>query len=342
MRSFRVGLSYDLRAPDGGINWGDIGLSELSQHGVSWEFLAPDDGTLTAEHVAGYDAVLFAAPSVTAATLSGLRPPALLARFGVGVDMVDLEACTRAGVAVTITPDGARRAVATAALTMILAVSHNLLAKDRLVREARWEAKLGLMGRGLTGRTVGTIGLGNVAGELFCLLAPFATANLACDPYADSANAAQQGIRLTELDTVLRDSDIVVITSALTQETRHLIDAPRLALMRPGSILVNVARGPIVDEQALIAALASGPLAGAGLDVFETEPLPASSPLLTMPNVVLTPHALAWTDEMALGNGQSAVRAILDVHRGRVPAILANPAVAASPQFLARITGEGR
>jgi phosphoglycerate dehydrogenase-like enzyme len=341
MRAFRVGLSYDLRAPGGGISWGDIGLSELGAHGVSWDFLAPDGGALTAGHVDGYDAVLFAAPSVTAATVHGGRPPALLARFGVGVDAVDLEACTQAGVAVTVTPDGARRAVATAALTLILAASHNLLAKDRLVREARWEARLGLMGRGLTGRTVGTIGLGNVASELFCLLKPFATVNLGYDPYAHPPAAARQGIRLAGLDVVLGESDIVVVTAALTEETRHLIDASRLSLMRPGAILVNVARGPIVDETALVAALASGRLAGAGLDVFETEPLPSSSALLTMPNVVLAPHALAWTDEMALGNGRSAIRAILDVYCGRVPAMLANPAVAANPLFLSRILEEG-
>jgi phosphoglycerate dehydrogenase-like enzyme len=341
MRTFKVGLSHDLRAPDGGISWGDIGLSELAAHGVSWEFLAPDDGTLTAGHVQGYDAVLFAAPAVTVATVHGGRPPVLLARFGVGVDAVDLEACARAGVAVTITPDGARRAVATAALTLILAASHNLLAKDRLVREARWEARLGLMGRGLTGRTVGSIGLGNVARELFCLLKPFATVNLGYDPYADPSAAARQGIRLAGLDAVLGESEILVVTATLTEETRHLIDASRLSLMRPGAILVNVARGPIVDETALVAALASGRLAGAGLDVFETEPLPRSSALLGMPNVVLAPHALAWTDEMALGNGRSAIRAILDVYRGRVPAMLANPAVAANPRFLARLIEEG-
>jgi phosphoglycerate dehydrogenase-like enzyme len=340
MRAFRVGLSHDLQDSGGSTSWGDIGLSELDEHGVAWEFLAPDDGTLTAGHVDGYDAVLFAAPAVTAATVRGHRPPALLARFGVGVDSVDLDACTKAGVAVTITPDGARRAVATAALTLILAVSHNLLAKDRLVREARWEAKLDLMGRGLTGRTVGSIGLGNVASELFRLLEPFATVNLAYDPYADPSVAARQGIRLAGLDVVLGESQVLVITAALTEETRHLIDASRLSLMRPGAIVVNVARGPIVDEPALVAALASGRLAGAGLDVFETEPLPRSSELVTMPNVVLAPHALAWTDEMALGNGRSAVRAILDVYSGRVPAMLANPAVAASPAFLARLTKE--
>jgi len=336
MARWQVGLSYDLRAPDGSISWGDIGIDQLEAAGIDWSFLQPDDGVLTAELVAGYDAVLFAAPAVTEATVARADRPALLARFGVGLDSVDLEACTAAGVAVTITPDGARRAVATAALTLILALEQQVLAKDRLVRQGRWQDRMSFMGRGLTGRTVGVLGLGSIAHELFHLLAPFDTVNLATDPYREVEEAAARGVQLVDLETLMRESDIVVVAASLTAGTRHLIDRRLLSLMRPQAVLINVARGAIVDTIALAEALAAGQIRGAGLDVFETEPLPTDHPLVALHNVVLSPHALAWTDEMALGNGSSAIRAILAVRAGRVPAHLANPAVAASPLFALR------
>jgi phosphoglycerate dehydrogenase-like enzyme len=337
---FKVGLSHDLWAADGPTSWGDIGLAELDAAGVSWEFLPADDGALTAAQVDGYDAVLFAAPAVTAETVSGDRPPRLFARFGVGLDAVDLHACTTSGVAVTITPDGARRAVATAALTLILAVGHNLLRKDLLVRESRWDDKFSLMGRGLTGRRVGTLGFGNIAVELFDLLKPFGTHNYTADPYRDAADTAAQGVTLVSTEELLKTCDIVVITSALTPETHHVINRERLALMHRDSILINVSRGAIVDTDALTDALATGQIAGAGLDVFDPEPLPAGHPLLDMDNVVLSPHALAWTDEMAMGNGSSAVAAILAIRDGKRPIYLANPAVMNHDRFLHR-TREG-
>lgn len=329
-KPFRLALSADFQAPDGSIAWGDIGLAELERAGVSWTFLPADTGTLRAEDVDGYDAVLFAAPGVTAETVSGPNPPRLLARFGVGLDGVDVDACTRAGVAVTVTPDGARRAVATAALTLALAVSQRTLDKARLVHSGEWDSKIGLMGRGLTGRTVGTLGLGGAATDLFGLLAPFGTTNLATDPMRTAEAAAALGVELVSLDELARRSDVLVVLAPLTDSTRGCVDARLIALMQPHAIIVNVARGPIVDTSALVDALAEGRLFGAGLDVMDPEPLPSDHPLLGLDNVVLTPHALAWTDEMARGNGSSAVRAVLDVRAGRRPQHLVNEAALAS------------
>jgi phosphoglycerate dehydrogenase-like enzyme len=132
-------------------------------------------------------------------------------------------------------------------------------------------------------------------------------------------------------------ADAVIVMCALTEETRHLVNARRLALMKPSGLLLNVARGPIVDEAALTDALLDGRIAGAGLDVFETEPLAADSPLLTMDNVVLSPHALSWTDEMSAGNGGSAVRAVLEVAAGRVPPFVVNRDVLDRPGFKERL-----
>ncbi|MEU0206415.1 NAD(P)-dependent oxidoreductase [Streptomyces canus] len=322
---FTVGVSRDFRDADGRNVWGDIRLSELDAAGIAWHYLPRDTGELLAPDIDGLDAVLFAGPAVTARTFDGLtRPPLLFARFGVGYDAVDLDACTRHGALVTITPDGARRPVATAALTMLLAVLHNVTAKDRLVRQGRWSEREQWMGLGLTGRRIGLLGLGNTARDLVGLLRPFDTEVIAYDPYCPPETARELGVRLADADTVMAEADAVIVMCVLTEETYHLVDARRLALMKPSAVLLNVARGPIVDEAALIDALRAGRIHGAGLDVFESEPPGADNPLLSMDNVVLSPHSLAWTDEMSAGNGGSAVRAVLEVATGRLPRFVVN------------------
>src|SRR5262249_27258877 len=157
---------------------------------------------------------------------------------------VDVPACTAAGVLLTITPEGVRRPVAAAAITFVLALSHKLLIKDRLTRAGRWAEKLDHIGQGLTGRTLGIIGLGNIGRELAAPARPFALRILAADPWAKSA---PPGVSLVSLEELLRNSDYVCVCCALTPETRHLLGAERLAMMKPTAYLVNVARGPIVD-----------------------------------------------------------------------------------------------
>ncbi|KOG42415.1 NAD(P)-dependent oxidoreductase [Streptomyces resistomycificus] len=322
---FTVGVSRDFLDADGRNVWGDIRLGELDAAGVDWHYLPRDTDELLAPDIDGLDAVLFAGPAVTARTFADVaRPPLLLARFGVGYDAVDLDACTRNGVLVTITPDGARRPVATAALTLLLSVLHNVTAKDRLVREGRWAERERWMGLGLTGRRIGLLGLGNTARDLVGLLRPFDVEVIAYDPYCPPETAAELGVRLANADTVMAQADAVVVMCVLSEETFHLVNARRLALMQPSAVLLNVARGPIVDEAALVEALRAGRIRGAGLDVFETEPPAPDNPLLSMDNVVLSPHSLAWTDEMSAGNGGSAVRAILDVSSGRLPRFVVN------------------
>lgn len=340
MTRFQVGVSRDFLGADGRNLWGDIGLRALDEAGVRWSYLDRDTDELLAADIAGLDGVIFAAPAVTRRTFDPAVPgPAVFARFGVGYDAVDLAACTAHDAAVTITPDGARRPVSTAALTLLLSVLHHVVVKDRMVRQGRWQEKTAWMGRGLTGRCVGLIGLGNTATDLVGLLRPFQVDVVAYDPYRTPESAREFGVRLTGLDSLLAQADAVVVMAALTPETRHLIDARRLALLRPSAVLVNVARGPIVDEAALADALRSGRLAGAGLDVFETEPPAADNPLLALDNAILSPHALSWTDEMAAGNGGSAVQAVLDVLAGSAPRYVVNRDVLDRPGFQRRLAG---
>lgn len=323
-----VGISRDFLNAEGENVWGDIGLSGLDEAGIAWEYLPDDVAVLRPEDIDARPAVLFAAPAVDATTFAGVSsPPLVLARFGVGYDAVDLDACTAAGVAVTITPDGARRPVATAAIGMLLGGLLNLGIKDRLVREDRWDERTSWMGRGLTGTTVGVVGFGSTGTDLARLLAPFGIELLAYDPYCPLARAEEFGAELVSREDLASRCDAIVVMAVLTPETHHLIDADFFARMKPTATLVNVARGPIIDEDALIAALQNGLLRAAALDVFEAEPLAVDSPLRSMDNVLLSPHCVGWTDEMSLGNGRSAVRAIVDAVAGSTPAFVVNRGV---------------
>ena len=325
---FRVGLTRDFLRADGTFGYGDIGLGLLdAQPGITWDFLAEDTRELRADQVRDYDALLVLAPRISAATLADAERLTLVARFGVGYDTVDLDACTERRVLVTLTPDGVRRQMATAALTLLLALSHRLPDKAVLARAGRWADKLDYMGVGLVGRTLGLIGLGSIGREIGRLARPFDLRQIAYDPYASASAAAELGVELVDLETLLRTSDFVCIASALTPETYHLLDAARLALLKPTAFLINVARGPIVDQVALTVALRDGRLQGAGIDVFESEPVDPNDPLLALPNVIATPHALGWTDQCFEGMGQSACAAIVAVATGQVPPHVINGAV---------------
>lgn len=333
---FRVGVTRDFLRPDGTLGFGDIGLSLLDQSGVQWEYV-PATADLPPEVAQDYDGLLLLAPRVTANTLGGLGQLKIIARFGVGYDNVAVPACTAAGVLLTITPEGVRRPVAVAAMTFVLALSHKLLIKDRLTRAGRWAEKLNYIGQGLTGRTLGIIGFGNIGRELAGLAKPFDLRVVASDPWANPSAAAVVGVPLVSLEELLAESDYVCVCCALTPETRHLLNTERIGLMKPTAYLVNVARGPIVDQAALTVALQHHRIAGAGLDVFDPEPIAPDDPLLAMENVILAPHAICWTDECFGLNGRSAVGSLLDVAAGRVPRHVVNRDALAHPR-LAHLT----
>jgi len=337
--SFRVGITADFLKSDGTLGFGDIGLEALAANSrIEYEFLPPCGAELPREVADQYDAVLVLAPRISATTVDQCSRLTLVARFGVGYDTVDLAACTRNNVMLTITPAGVRRPVAVSALTLLLALSHNLLAKDRLTRAGRWHEKLDYMGVGLTGRTLGLIGLGNIGREIVRVAAPLEMQVVAFDPFV-SPNAAQAtGATLLSLEELLRRSDFVCICCALTDQTRHLLNAERLALMKPTAFLINVARGPIVDQAALTRVLQERRIAGAALDVFEQEPIAADDPLLQLDNLVVAPHAIGWTDELFRGIGQAACRSILDVAAGRTPVDVVNREVLSQAGMIEKLS----
>lgn len=328
---FRVGLTRDFLNADGSLGFGDIGLTLLDQDPrIQWEFLADNHAEIPQAVADQYDALLVLAPRVTAATVKDVARLAIVARFGVGYDNVDVPACTQNHVLLTITPDAVRRPVAVSAITLVLALAHKLLIKDRLTREGRWSEKLKYMGMGLTGRTLGVIGLGNIGREICHLAKPFDLHTVAYDPFTSAEAAAASGVRLLPLEELLATADFVCVSCALTPETHHLLNAERIGRMKPSAYLINVARGPIVDQAALTTALQRQQIAGAGLDVFEREPIDAAEPLLKLDNVIVAPHAICWTDELFLNNGQAACQSILDVAHGRVPKHVVNREAAQS------------
>ena len=334
--TFRVGLSADLDNGNGGFTWGDIKIETLD--GLSWSFLSSNEKNFTPELIRGFDAVAFAGPGVVAGSFGTPEDsPAIIARFGVGYDNIDLAECTRAGVALTITPDGSQKPVATAALTLLLSTMHRLYAKGIVARENRWSDRLDKLGATPNGKTIATIGLGNIASEFFRLLSPFDCERIAYDPWKSQSEADAINVKLVTLEELFKVADAVIVMATLTPETRHLIGAEQLRLMKPTSVLINISRGPIVDEKALIFALQNGEIAGAGLDVFETEPPASDNPLLNMENVVVTPHNLAWTDELAAGMGASAFNAIQAIANGALPKFVVNKEVLDTPQFKAKL-----
>ena len=325
--AFKVGVSSDILDSRGEPAFGREPLRALDAvQGLDWEWLPKGIREITAEHAAAYDALYVNSPRVPAATVAraDLRLK-LISRHGVGYDSVDVAAMSKAGVLVANTPNAVPRPVATIALTFVLALAHRLFAKDRITRAGRWSERLDYMGLGLTGRTLGVVGAGRIGKELLRMSRTFDLQLLAADPYAEELELAYIGARRVPLAELMAQADFVVVTCLLNEETRHLIDARALSLMKPGAYLVNVARGPVVDEHALYEALAARRIAGAGLDVFEEEPTPASNPILELDNVIVAPHALCWTDEMFGNIARTAIGAVLDVHGGRRPRFLVNP-----------------
>jgi phosphoglycerate dehydrogenase-like enzyme len=336
---FRIGLTRDFLNPDGSLGFGDIGLGLLDgKPGISYEFLAENARELSAEMIKDYDALAVLAPRISAATLDGADRLAVIARYGVGYDTVDVAACTKRGIALTITPDGVRRPVATVVLTFLLALTHRLFDQDRALRAGEgWSRKLELMGYGLTGKKLGLIGLGNIGSEVVRLAAPLEMKPVACDPYVAPERAAELGVELVDLETLLSSADYVVVLCSLTPETHHLLNADRLGLMKPTAFLINTARGPIVDQAALTEALAERRIRGAALDVFEQEPVNPNDPLFALDNVIVTPHALCWTDEWAYITGRSAMESILAIAAGNVPNYVVNKEVVDVPAFQGKL-----
>ena len=312
--------------PSGDLEDARTELGTVGARLVELPFLDTEEEII--ESASDADGLIILHAPVGRAVLTALKRCKVVMRTGVGVDTIDVEAATDLGVAVVNVPDMWSREVANHALALLLACNRRLLTLDRTVRSGQWSPGIPPPVGSLHGETLGIAGMGRQGCALAQRAAAFEMELLGYDPYIPDSVFQQYRVTRVEFDELLRRSDYVSIHCPLTPDTHHLVDEDALKAMKPTAYLINTARGPIVDEQALIRALQEGWIAGAGLDVLEEEPPSPDSPLLRMDNVVLTPHAAYYSDA-ALGAlparcGQEVARVLT----GRMPLHLFNPQVA--------------
>jgi len=337
-RTFQVALTGDFYHPDGSCLYEDIGLDLLADHpGIRHQRFAEHRGEIEPDQLGDAQGVIVLSPRVTAHSVSRSENLLAVGRFGVGYDTVDVAACTAADVALVTTVGAVDRPVAEATVGWMLAMTHHMLAKDRLLREGRWHDRHRYMGVELRDRTLGIVGLGGIGRELVRLLSGFGMRTmLAFDPFVDPALAQSLGVRLVTLDELMAQSDFVSVHCPLNDKTRNLIGARELARMKPDAYLINTARGGIINEDALYDVLYAKRIAGAAIDCFVGEPLPGPHRLAELENVILAPHSIAWTMEMFRDMGRTACRAMVDWAEGRRPRGVINPEVLERPGFQAK------
>jgi len=222
----------------------------------------------------------------------------IISVHGVGVDRVDVEEATRRGILVTNTPGANAQSVAELAVGLMIAILRKLHSVLDKMREGKWsEARAVGVGNEIYGKKVGLVGIGNIGSRVARYLRAFEAEVLAYDPYVTEERARELGVKLVDLETLLRESDIVSIHAPLTKETYHMINEERLRIMKPSAVIINTSRGGLIDTEALYKALKEGWIAGAALDVTDPEPLPENHPLYKLPNVIITPHIGGSTAE---------------------------------------------
>jgi D-3-phosphoglycerate dehydrogenase len=316
MRRFKVALA----ALDGQTVPGWV-PEELAQAGIDLVVRECRTDEDLAGHAGDADVVwLFGGSRVlTADNLALLPRCGAIVRTGSGTDNVPVEAATRLGIVVANTPDALTEAVSDHAIGLLFAALRRIAAQDRAVRGGVWDRRRAWPHWTLRGRTLGLVGFGRIARAVARKLSGFEMPVLVYDPLVSAEAAAQHGARTATLDELLARADVVSVHCPLTAETRHLIDERALRRMKPTAVLLNTARGPVIDEGALGRALTEGWIAAAGLDVLEQEPPDLSSPLLRLDNVVLTPHVAAYSDEYLENCWRLSVETVVALAAARWP-----------------------
>ena len=307
----------------------------LAQAGIAWAVGQHRTPEAVVEAARDADVVLIQSvrPLLNREVIGSLPKCRGLIRLGIGYDSVDVRAATEYGIPVCNVPTYCVRDVAEHALALLMASVRHLACQDRWVRAGRWDRTGASPTLRMQGRTLGFVAFGRIARTLADLVQGFGMALLATDPYVDAETMARHGVQKVDLDELLRRSDFISVHAPLTEKTRHLLSHREFALMKDGVVLVNTSRGPVVDEAALVEALRSGKVRGAGLDVMEQEPLPPDSPLRTLDNVTMTPHVGAYSDESVEDLYRIGCRIVVDLVQGIWPEEVVNPEVEGRTRF---------
>jgi phosphoglycerate dehydrogenase-like enzyme len=342
--TFRIALTGDFTDAHGKPRYRDIGLSVFDDApNITVKSFAEHRTEIGSDQLAGFNAAIVLDPRVTAKSLAKNKDLVAIGRFGVGYDTVDVQACTDADVLLFIASGAVDRSVAEATVTWMLALTHHVRTKDRLVREARWDDRSQFMGTELRERRLGVIGFGGIGRALVKLLAGFGMKQpLIFDPFVTAGAVAQAGARSVTIDELLTQADFVSIHCPLCDETHNLIGAREIGLMKPTAHLINTARGGIVDEEALFNALAQDRIGGAAIDCFANEPLKSTPNFASFDNVLLAPHCIAWTEELFRDIGRTVCQGMIALASGQRPNGAINSEVFERPAFQAKwkhITG---
>jgi D-3-phosphoglycerate dehydrogenase len=273
------------------------------------------------------DGVLLRSAPMTAHVIESLENCRVIARYGVGVDNVDVKAASARGIVVANVPNYCDDEVSSQAVALILALARKIVSHDKAVRSGAWDIGSGDPIHRTKGKTLGFVGLGRIARATVKKIAGFEMKLIACDPFVTKEEAAPFGVAMVDLDTLLATSDFVSLHAPLMPATKHMIDAKALSKMKPSAFLVNTSRGGLIDQKELIKALTEKKIAGAGVDVYEVEPLEPDSPLKELDNVVLTDHAGWYSEESIVELQTRAAQAVAAVLSGKRPESVVNPDV---------------
>ena len=337
-RKVRIGITRNFFDNDGKFLAPGPGLRLIDDMpNVEWEMIPEILPQLTAEQIRGFDIIINFFCKLTQESLTGNSQLISVHCNSVGFDHIDVPVLTDAGVIVCNTPIAIQRPMATSIIAFILNLSLRLLDKQKLAREGRWDNRPDSIGVGLVKKTLGSIGVGGIGHEVFRLAKPFEMKHIAYDPYVKQDAVTDVDVKLVDMDTVLTESDFLNISCPLNKGTYHLIGEAELRKMKKTAYLINTSRGPVIDETALIRALQQGWIKGAGIDVFEQEPTPIDNPLLTMDNVIVTPHYVCVTDEVLINKWEENLRQISKLIHGEVPEGFVNREVWDKPEFQAKL-----
>lgn len=320
MTTYKVVIT-DFGDPDTSIEAAVLRSSKLDINLVRLNARSPED---MIPHVADADGLIVGFAPVNRQVIETLQCCRVISRYGIGVDMVDVKAATEKGIMVANVPDYCIDEVSTSTIANLLCLNRHLISQDRLVHAGRWAWPDEPYPLRLLGQVLGIVALGNIGRAVARKALGLGLQVIAHDPYVAQDQLGDLDIRLVGLEELLRTADYVSLHCPLTPQTRHLIGAAQLAMMKPTAYLINMARGPVVDQAALYQALVHGTIAGAALDVLEKEPPAPDEPLLKLNNVILTPHAASVSEEAARQLRQETARNVVVALEGGIPRSVVN------------------